>query len=187
MRDDPDPGGNLAWARAIAKADALVALSHEVRASAEKRARFKQAAGAYADPRSRASRTTHERERAAHPDQGSQHGGNADHQQMASQQHQKVHPREDHVAAIGLDPAKQRLQLPHQQTTRQQQQPPVAVDAKTIIPHTVDVMSEYPGRVRGRRTVEVRARVEGILERRFFNEGEVVEKGDMLFTIDPKP
>ena len=65
MRDDPDPGGNLAWARAIAKADALVALSHEVRASAEKRARFKQAAGAYADPRSRASRTTHERERAA--------------------------------------------------------------------------------------------------------------------------
>ena len=62
---DPDPDGNLAWARAIAKADALVALSHEVRASAEKRSRFKQAAGAYADPRSRASRTTHERERAA--------------------------------------------------------------------------------------------------------------------------
>mmetsp|Transcript_13671 Transcript_13671/g.61388 ORF Transcript_13671/g.61388 Transcript_13671/m.61388 type:complete len:205 (+) Transcript_13671:310-924(+) len=65
MRDDPDPDGKLAWARAVAKADALVALSHEVRASAEKRARFKQAAGAYADPRSRASRTQHERERAA--------------------------------------------------------------------------------------------------------------------------
>jgi len=73
------------------------------------------------------------------------------------------------------------------QGQQQQQQPPVPVDVKTVIPHTVDVMSEYPGRVRGRRTVEVRARVEGILERRFYNEGEIVEKGDMLFTIDPKP
>jgi membrane fusion protein (multidrug efflux system) len=35
--------------------------------------------------------------------------------------------------------------------------------------------------------VEVRARVEGILEKRFFNEGEIVNKGDMLFTIDPRP
>jgi membrane fusion protein (multidrug efflux system) len=69
----------------------------------------------------------------------------------------------------------------------QRQQPPVPVDVHTVIPHTVDITSEYPGRVRGRRTVEVRARVEGILEKRFFNEGEIVNKGDMLFTIDPRP
>ncbi|WP_353176776.1 efflux RND transporter periplasmic adaptor subunit [Salinisphaera sp. T5B8] len=69
----------------------------------------------------------------------------------------------------------------------QQQQPPVPVDVHTVIPHSVDIMSEYPGRVRGRRTVEVRARVEGILEKRFYNEGEIVEQGDMLFTIDPRP
>ncbi|WP_293626022.1 efflux RND transporter periplasmic adaptor subunit [Salinisphaera sp.] len=73
------------------------------------------------------------------------------------------------------------------QQAGQQQQPPVPVDVKTVIPHTVDIMSEYPGRVRGRRTVEVRARVEGILEKRFYNEGEIVEQGDMLFTIDPRP
>ena len=73
------------------------------------------------------------------------------------------------------------------QQAGQQQQPPVSVDVKTVIPHTADIMSEYPGRVRGRRTVEVRARVEGILEKRFYNEGEIVEQGDMLFTIDPRP
>ncbi|MES1949927.1 RND family efflux transporter MFP subunit [Salinisphaera sp. S4-8] len=69
----------------------------------------------------------------------------------------------------------------------QQQQPPIPVDVHTVIPHSVDIMSEYPGRARGRRTVEVRARVEGILEKRFYNEGEIVEKGDMLFTIDARP
>ncbi|ERJ19735.1 Efflux transporter RND family MFP subunit protein [Salinisphaera shabanensis E1L3A] len=69
----------------------------------------------------------------------------------------------------------------------QQQQPPMPVDVHTVIPHSVDIMSEYPGRVRGRRTVEVRARVEGILEKRFYNEGEIVNEGDMLFTIDPRP
>lgn len=70
---------------------------------------------------------------------------------------------------------------------QQQQQPPIPVDVETVVPHTVDVMSEYPGRVEGRRTVQVRARVEGILEQRFFNEGGIVEKGDPLFQIDPEP
>lgn len=84
------------------------------------------------------------------------------------------------LAACGSGDAQQGQQ-------QQQQTPPVPVDTQTVIPHSVDVMSEYPGRVEGRRTVQVRARVEGILERRFYNEGEVVEEGDMLFKIDPKP
>lgn len=35
--------------------------------------------------------------------------------------------------------------------------------------------------------VQVRGRVEGILLKRHFQEGQSVEKGDMLFTIDPRP
>ena len=58
---EPDPEIQEMWAKAVKKADALVALSESV----EKRARFKQAAGAYADSRSRASKTPQQRERAA--------------------------------------------------------------------------------------------------------------------------
>lgn len=73
------------------------------------------------------------------------------------------------------------------QGQQQQESPPVAVDVNTIIPHTVDVTSEYPGRVQGARTVQVLARVEGILLERHYEEGQIVEKGDLLATIDPKP
>lgn len=68
-----------------------------------------------------------------------------------------------------------------------QQRPPVAVDTQTVIPHTVDVTAEYPGRVEGARTVQVLARVEGVLMERHYDEGQMVEKGDLLATIDPKP
>lgn len=68
-----------------------------------------------------------------------------------------------------------------------QQPPPIPVDVKTVNPHSVDVYSEYPGRVEGRRTVQVLARVEGILLERHYTEGQIVEKGKLLYTIDPKP
>jgi len=73
------------------------------------------------------------------------------------------------------------------QGKQQQQQPPVPVDVQAVIPHTVDVMAEYPGRVQGARTVQVLARVEGVLLERHYDEGQVVDKGDLLATIDPKP
>ena len=62
---------------------------------------------------------------------------------------------------------------------------PVAVIE--VSAESVDVESEYAGRVRGSREVEVRARVEGILEERLYQEGQRVEKGDALFRIDPEP
>lgn len=52
-------------------------------------------------------------------------------------------------------------------------------------PETVTVTGEFAGRVRGSREVEVRARVSGILERRLYNEGAVVEEGAELFQIEP--
>lgn len=45
----------------------------------------------------------------------------------------------------------------------------------------------YSGRLRGTREVEVRARVSGILERRYYQEGDHVAAGARLFRIDPAP
>lgn len=51
----------------------------------------------------------------------------------------------------------------------------------------LEVPSRYAGRTRGVRTVEVRARVDGILLERTYAEGALVEEGDALFVIDPEP
>ncbi len=67
------------------------------------------------------------------------------------------------------------------------QQPPAAVRTQTAAATTVDVTREYPARVQGVREVEVRARVEGILEERLYKEGEPVSAGKSLFRIDPAP
>lgn len=49
----------------------------------------------------------------------------------------------------------------------------------------VNIYGEYVGRVNAHQFVEVRARVEGYLERMLFEEGTYVEKGQTLFIIDP--
>jgi membrane fusion protein, multidrug efflux system len=51
----------------------------------------------------------------------------------------------------------------------------------------ISIQDEYAGRARGSREIEVRARVEGILEERLYVEGQLVEAGDALFLIDPEP
>ena len=48
-------------------------------------------------------------------------------------------------------------------------------------------MVELPGRVAAVRTAEVRARVDGIVERRLYTEGSDVARGTPLFRIDPRP
>ncbi len=50
----------------------------------------------------------------------------------------------------------------------------------------VEVYGEYPGTIRAQQFVEVRARVEGYLERMLFEEGSYVEKNQDLFIIDPR-
>lgn len=46
---------------------------------------------------------------------------------------------------------------------------------------------EYTGRLAAPDSVEVRARVSGHLESIHFKDGQIVEKGDLLFVIDPRP
>lgn len=49
----------------------------------------------------------------------------------------------------------------------------------------VEIYGEYVGRVRASQFVEVRARVEGYLEKMLFEEGSQVRKGQILFVINP--
>ena len=60
------------------------------------------------------------------------------------------------------------------------------VEAEPVVLQNVEVYGEYTGKIRAKQYVEVRARVEGYLERMHFSEGGYVEKNDILFTIDPK-
>lgn len=61
--------------------------------------------------------------------------------------------------------------------------PVVAVE--TVETDNVNIYGEYVGRVNAHQFVEVRARVEGYLEKMLFDEGTFVEKGQTLFIIDP--
>lgn len=48
----------------------------------------------------------------------------------------------------------------------------------------VEIYGEYVGRVRAQQFVEVRARVEGYLEKMLFAEGTYVNKNQVLFVIN---
>lgn len=65
--------------------------------------------------------------------------------------------------------------------------PPPAVSVFTVNPQDLPVSQEYVGQTAGSREVEIRARVSGILERRFYQEGSAIKAGAPLFLIDPKP
>lgn len=62
--------------------------------------------------------------------------------------------------------------------------PVVAVEP--VVAEDVNIYGEYVGRIRAQQFVEIRARVEGYLERMLFAEGTYVKKGQTLFVIDPK-
>lgn len=64
--------------------------------------------------------------------------------------------------------------------------PPPEVNIVTVATQAVPNVIELPGRVQAYRTSEVRARVDGIVERRLFNEGSFVSAGTALFRIDPR-
>ncbi len=51
---------------------------------------------------------------------------------------------------------------------------------------SLNVYGEYEGVIRASQSVEVTARVEGVLEKMLFQEGSYVTKGQTLFVIDPK-
>jgi membrane fusion protein (multidrug efflux system) len=65
--------------------------------------------------------------------------------------------------------------------------PPATVVVAEVSQRTVPIYSEFVGQTRAEETVELRARVEGILQKVYFKEGSAVKKGQILFTIDKRP
>jgi len=64
---------------------------------------------------------------------------------------------------------------------------PPQVKVATVLQRDVPVYIDVLGQTRGSTEIEVRARVEGFLESVDFKEGSYVKKGQLLYTIDPRP
>jgi len=65
--------------------------------------------------------------------------------------------------------------------------PPLEVSAVKVVPRDLPLVLDYLGQTEGSRVIEVRARVEGVLQKMDFVEGKQVRAGEPLFKIDPKP
>ncbi|WP_435100269.1 efflux RND transporter periplasmic adaptor subunit [Arhodomonas sp. AD133] len=65
--------------------------------------------------------------------------------------------------------------------------PPPEVDVARVVAEPVTVTETFTGRVDASETVELRPRVSGYVHKVAFEEGEMVEAGDLLFRIDPRP
>ena len=71
-------------------------------------------------------------------------------------------------------------------------QPPAAPPAPPVtvanpVKRAITDQDEYVGRFVAVDAVEIRARVSGYLETIHFKDGELVKKGDLLFTVDQRP
>ena len=64
--------------------------------------------------------------------------------------------------------------------------PPPTVNVVKVARGTVSLTRDLPGRLEARRTAQVRARVDGIVEKRLFVEGSDVKRGQTLYRIDPR-
>lgn len=64
--------------------------------------------------------------------------------------------------------------------------PPPEVDVVTVATGSVTQTQDLPGRLEAYRSAQVRARVDGIIEKRQFAEGSDVKAGETLFQIDPR-
>lgn len=65
--------------------------------------------------------------------------------------------------------------------------PPAQVVVQPVTARDVAVEYEYVGQAAGSREVEIRARVNGIVEKRLYEEGSVVKAGQPLFKLDSAP
>lgn len=64
---------------------------------------------------------------------------------------------------------------------------PLEVSVITIASAPVTLTQDLPGRISAFRVAEVRARVNGIVQKRLFVEGGDVQEGEVLYEIDPAP
>ncbi|HEX7157037.1 MAG TPA: efflux RND transporter periplasmic adaptor subunit [Burkholderiaceae bacterium] len=65
--------------------------------------------------------------------------------------------------------------------------PPPEVSVIKATPQPVALQDEYVGQTEAVDTVEIRSRVQGLLQRQAFKDGARVHRGDLLFVIDRQP
>ncbi|MFM0143460.1 efflux RND transporter periplasmic adaptor subunit [Paraburkholderia sp. RL18-085-BIA-A] len=68
--------------------------------------------------------------------------------------------------------------------------PPATVTEVTVMtvqPHDTPVSFEFTAQTQSSREVEIRARVDGFLDKRVYTEGDLVHAGQTLFLMDRKP
>ncbi|HEC75120.1 MAG TPA: efflux RND transporter periplasmic adaptor subunit [Methylophaga aminisulfidivorans] len=66
--------------------------------------------------------------------------------------------------------------------------PPAPVaEIITVEPQTVRIWTDFSGRLSAVDTAEIKAQVSGELQKVLFTDGQTVNKGDLLFVIDPRP
>lgn len=78
-------------------------------------------------------------------------------------------------------------EVPPQAQAQAAAPPPPAVDVVTLRARPVTLTTDLPGRTSAYRTAEVRPQVSGVLLKRLFNEGDMVQTGQQLYQIDPAP
>ena len=62
--------------------------------------------------------------------------------------------------------------------------PKVQVGVVVIEPQKADLVAELPGRTAASLVAEIRPQVGGLVKQRLFEEGQVVESGDLLYTLN---
>ena len=65
--------------------------------------------------------------------------------------------------------------------------PPQKIKVYKVTTKTVPIYEEFVGQVFGEKDIPIRARVEGFLDEIHFFEGSNIEKGKLLYVIDPDP
>ncbi len=65
--------------------------------------------------------------------------------------------------------------------------PPMPVPVVTVEEKPVEIWKEFSGRIMAVEYVEIRPQVTGIIQKIHFADGQMVKKGDLLYTIDPRP
>ena len=64
---------------------------------------------------------------------------------------------------------------------------PLEISALTVAPRDVPVWFEYVGQTESSYLVEIRARIDGYLEKRLYKEGSLVKAGEVMFLMDRRP
>lgn len=76
-------------------------------------------------------------------------------------------------------------------SNKQQEQgggfPPPQVSVAEVIARHVTPWNEFSGRIEAKENVQIRSRVDGVIEAIRYKEGELVNKGDLMFVIDARP